>query len=192
METYARCLLLSTPFLKSILKLRCADRSRLRQCEWLFRPRATRVDFRGTMRGRDLFCARSDIIMEPVAMFKMNARRLVLLAAAGLGLLGAARAFLPRSSAAAAPARADDAKPAGDSLCEESGNGAAAAGAGPAWKTGKQRQLGRKSRAGEFLGDLVPALPRGNPRTAASSKKNTRIGWRSWAFRKMTTRRKMY
>jgi thiol-disulfide isomerase/thioredoxin len=62
------------------------------------------------MRRQDLFCARSDIIMEPAAMFRMNARRLVLLVVAGLALLGMTRAFLPRTSAAALPARADDAK----------------------------------------------------------------------------------
>jgi thiol-disulfide isomerase/thioredoxin len=49
--------------------------------------------------------------MEPAAMFRMNARRLVLLAFAGLGLLGAARAFLPRASAAAPPAPAEGANP---------------------------------------------------------------------------------
>jgi thiol-disulfide isomerase/thioredoxin len=43
-------------------------------------------------------------------MFRMNAQRLVMLAIATLGLLGAARVFLPRTSAAALPARADDAK----------------------------------------------------------------------------------
>jgi thiol-disulfide isomerase/thioredoxin len=48
--------------------------------------------------------------MEPAAMFRMNAQRLVMLAIVALGLLGAARAFLPRTSAAALPARADDAK----------------------------------------------------------------------------------
>jgi cytochrome c biogenesis protein CcmG/thiol:disulfide interchange protein DsbE len=48
--------------------------------------------------------------MEPAAMFRMNAQRVVMLAIAVLGLLGAARAFLPRTSAAAPPARADDAK----------------------------------------------------------------------------------
>src|ERR1700722_15473213 len=47
--------------------------------------------------------------MEPVAMFIWNARRLALLAVAGLGLLGAARAMLPRTFAAAPPARAEDA-----------------------------------------------------------------------------------
>jgi len=43
-------------------------------------------------------------------MFRMSARRLALLALAGLGLLGATRALLPRTSAAAAPARAEDDK----------------------------------------------------------------------------------
>jgi thiol-disulfide isomerase/thioredoxin len=43
-------------------------------------------------------------------MFRMNTQRLVMLAIATLGLLGAARVFLPRTSAAALPARADDAK----------------------------------------------------------------------------------
>jgi thiol-disulfide isomerase/thioredoxin len=47
--------------------------------------------------------------MESVAMFRINLRRLVFLAVAGLGLLAAARAFLPRTSAAAAAARAQDA-----------------------------------------------------------------------------------
>ena len=42
-------------------------------------------------------------------MFIWNARRLALLAVAGLGLLGAARAMLPRTFAAAPPARAEDA-----------------------------------------------------------------------------------
>ena len=83
----------------------------LRQREWFSTLRATRVAVCGTMRGRDLFCARSDIIMERVAMFRMNARRLVLLALAGIGLLGATRAFLPRASAAAPAARAEDANP---------------------------------------------------------------------------------
>jgi thiol-disulfide isomerase/thioredoxin len=46
--------------------------------------------------------------MEQVAMFKNNARRLVLLAAGGLGLLGATRAFLPRTSAAAPLVSAED------------------------------------------------------------------------------------
>jgi len=41
-------------------------------------------------------------------MFKNNARRLVLLAAGGLGLLGATRAFLPRTSAAAPLVSAED------------------------------------------------------------------------------------
>jgi len=41
-------------------------------------------------------------------MFKNNARRLVLLAAGGLGLFGATRAFLPRTSAAAPLASAED------------------------------------------------------------------------------------
>jgi thiol-disulfide isomerase/thioredoxin len=45
-------------------------------------------------------------------MIRMNARRLMLLSVAGLGLLGATRAFLPRTSAAAPSARAEDAKPA--------------------------------------------------------------------------------
>jgi thiol-disulfide isomerase/thioredoxin len=49
--------------------------------------------------------------MEPAAMFRMNARRFVLLALAGLGLLGAVRAFLPRASAAAPAARAEGANP---------------------------------------------------------------------------------
>jgi thiol-disulfide isomerase/thioredoxin len=49
--------------------------------------------------------------MEPAAMFRMTARRLVLLAFAGLGLVGAARAFLPRTSAAAPPARGEGANP---------------------------------------------------------------------------------
>lgn len=44
-------------------------------------------------------------------MFRMTARRFVLLAFAGLGLVGAARAFLPRTSAAAPPARAEGANP---------------------------------------------------------------------------------
>ena len=43
-------------------------------------------------------------------MIRRNAGKLVLLAVAGLGLLGATRAFLPRTSAAAPPARAEDAK----------------------------------------------------------------------------------
>jgi thiol-disulfide isomerase/thioredoxin len=49
--------------------------------------------------------------MELAAMFGINARRLALLAVAGLGLFGAGREFLPQaSSAALAPApRADDA-----------------------------------------------------------------------------------
>jgi thiol-disulfide isomerase/thioredoxin len=47
--------------------------------------------------------------MVPVAMYRMNARRLALLAAAGLGLLGATRAILPRISAAASAASADGA-----------------------------------------------------------------------------------
>ena len=42
-------------------------------------------------------------------MFRVNTRRLVVLAVAGLGLLGAARAFLPRASAAAPARSADDA-----------------------------------------------------------------------------------
>src|SRR4029077_4048478 len=108
---YARCLLLSTPLLKSILKLRCADRSGLPRYEWPFRLRARHVAVCEARRGRDLFCARSDIIMEPAAMFRMTARRLVLLAFAGLGLVGAARAFLPRTSAAAPPARGEGANP---------------------------------------------------------------------------------
>jgi thiol-disulfide isomerase/thioredoxin len=53
------------------------------------------------MRGRDLFCARTDFIMGLAAMLKMYARRLAVLAVAGLGLLGATRGFLPRASAAA-------------------------------------------------------------------------------------------
>jgi thiol-disulfide isomerase/thioredoxin len=47
--------------------------------------------------------------MESVAMFRMNLRRLVVLAIAGLALVGATRAFLPRTSAAAPVARAEDA-----------------------------------------------------------------------------------
>jgi thiol-disulfide isomerase/thioredoxin len=47
--------------------------------------------------------------MVPVAMYKMNAPRLVFLAVAGLGLLCAARAVVPRTSAAAPAARAEDA-----------------------------------------------------------------------------------
>lgn len=43
-------------------------------------------------------------------MFRISARKLALLALAALGLLGAARAFLPRTSAAATSARAEDAK----------------------------------------------------------------------------------
>ena len=43
-------------------------------------------------------------------MFTRNIRRLVLLAVAGLGLVGATRAFLPGTSAAAPPAIAEDAK----------------------------------------------------------------------------------
>jgi cytochrome c biogenesis protein CcmG/thiol:disulfide interchange protein DsbE len=48
--------------------------------------------------------------MESVAMFIRNIRRLVLLAVAGLGLVGATRAFLPGTSSAATPASAEDAK----------------------------------------------------------------------------------
>jgi thiol-disulfide isomerase/thioredoxin len=44
-------------------------------------------------------------------MYRMNPRRLVLLAAAGLTLLGAMRAMLPRTSAAAPASRAEDANP---------------------------------------------------------------------------------
>jgi thiol-disulfide isomerase/thioredoxin len=46
--------------------------------------------------------------MEPVAMDKIAARRLVLLAVAGVALLGAARAMLPRTFAAAPAPRAGD------------------------------------------------------------------------------------
>jgi thiol-disulfide isomerase/thioredoxin len=48
--------------------------------------------------------------MESVAMFIRNIRRLVLLAVAGLGLVGATRAFLPGTSSAAPPASAEDTK----------------------------------------------------------------------------------
>jgi thiol-disulfide isomerase/thioredoxin len=41
-------------------------------------------------------------------MYRMNPRRFVMLAVAGLGLLGAARAFLPRASAATLASSADD------------------------------------------------------------------------------------
>jgi thiol-disulfide isomerase/thioredoxin len=44
-------------------------------------------------------------------MFRRNIRRLVLLSVAGLGLLGTTRVFLLRTSAAAPPARAEDANP---------------------------------------------------------------------------------
>jgi thiol-disulfide isomerase/thioredoxin len=47
--------------------------------------------------------------MEPGAMFRMSARRLALLAVAGLALFGVARGALPISSAAAPTARAEDA-----------------------------------------------------------------------------------
>jgi thiol-disulfide isomerase/thioredoxin len=47
--------------------------------------------------------------MEPVAMYRMSARRLALLAAAGIGLLGATRAVLPRTSTAAPAASVDGA-----------------------------------------------------------------------------------
>jgi thiol-disulfide isomerase/thioredoxin len=47
--------------------------------------------------------------MEAVAMFKKNSRRLALLAVCGLGLFGATRAVLPRTSAAAPVPRGDDA-----------------------------------------------------------------------------------
>lgn len=43
-------------------------------------------------------------------MFSISARKIALLAVAALGLLGAARAFLPQTSDAATAARADDAK----------------------------------------------------------------------------------
>src|ERR1700674_2974948 len=49
--------------------------------------------------------------MEPVAMDRINARRLALLAAAGLTLLAATRTTLPRTFAAAPAARAEDATP---------------------------------------------------------------------------------
>ena len=49
--------------------------------------------------------------MKPVAMFRRNIRRLMVLAVAGLGLLCAVRAFLPRTSAAAPVASADGANP---------------------------------------------------------------------------------
>jgi len=42
-------------------------------------------------------------------MFRVNIRRLIVLAVAGLGLLGAARAFLPRTSAAARASNAEGA-----------------------------------------------------------------------------------
>ena len=57
-----------------------------------------------------MFCASYDFIMKPVAMFRRNIRRLMVLAVAGLGLLCAVRAFLPRTSAAPA-ASADGANP---------------------------------------------------------------------------------
>jgi thiol-disulfide isomerase/thioredoxin len=47
--------------------------------------------------------------MVPVAMYKMNAPRVVFLAVAWLGLLCAVRALVPRTSAAAPAARAEDA-----------------------------------------------------------------------------------
>jgi thiol-disulfide isomerase/thioredoxin len=47
--------------------------------------------------------------MEPVAMYRMNARRLALLAAAGLILFGATRVMLPRTFAAVLAPRAEDA-----------------------------------------------------------------------------------
>ncbi len=43
-------------------------------------------------------------------MFRLNARKLLMLAAASAGLLGAALAIHPRTSAAATPARAEDSK----------------------------------------------------------------------------------
>jgi thiol-disulfide isomerase/thioredoxin len=52
---------------------------------------------------------RHNFIIEAAAMFRVNIRRLVVLAVAGLGLLGAARAFLPRASAAVPARSADDA-----------------------------------------------------------------------------------
>src|ERR1700722_938684 len=62
-------------------------------------------------------------------------------------------------------------EPAGDSLRKKSGTGAAAAGAGPSRETGRQGQLDRQSRDREFLGHLVPALPRGNSRIAGTQKR---------------------
>jgi len=63
----------------------------------------------GEMHGRDLFCARSDIIMEQAAMNRMNSRKIALLAIAGIGLLFATRGVLARISAGVPGARVQDA-----------------------------------------------------------------------------------
>jgi thiol-disulfide isomerase/thioredoxin len=58
------------------------------------------VDSRGSVRGRGLFCLRLDFIIGLVAMLRINVRKLVLLAAASIGLLGATYAISPRIFAA--------------------------------------------------------------------------------------------
>jgi thiol-disulfide isomerase/thioredoxin len=68
-----------------------------------------RVALLGLMGDADLFCGRSDFIMERVAMFRLASRVLVLSAVAGLAAFCAPRAAVPRASASST-AKADDTK----------------------------------------------------------------------------------